>query len=96
MLFRQVLLGRLLFSNTHRGPLRADLPLTADLQLTGTGGIRPVQVSAAAHVDIEGAVGINLATQDLPMLHAQAAGLAALWPLTNVPAAQVEIKRAWC
>lgn len=63
---------------THSGPLGADLPLTADLELAGTGGFGPLQVSAAARVDIEGAVGVNLATQDLPMLHAQAAGLAAL------------------
>lgn len=81
----------MIFSHTHRGPLGADQPLTADLQLAGAGGFRPLQVSAAARVDIEGAVGINLATQDLPMLHAQAAGLAALRPLANVPAAQLEI-----
>lgn len=35
-------------------------------------------MSTAARVDIEGAVGVNLATQDLPMLHAQTAGFAAL------------------
>lgn len=63
---------------THRGPLGADLPLTADLQLAGAGGFRPLQVSAAVCVDVEGAVGVNLATQDLPVLHAQAAGFAAL------------------
>lgn len=62
---------------THRGPLRVDLPLAADLQLAGTGSFRALQVSAAARVDIEGAVGINLATQDLSVLHAQATGLAA-------------------
>ena len=39
-----------------------------------------------ARLDIEGAVGVNLATQDLPVLHSQAAGLAALRPLSNIPA----------
>lgn len=62
---------------THSGPLGADLPLTADLQLAGTGYLGPLQVPTAARVDVEGAVGVTLATQDLPVLHAQAAGLTA-------------------
>lgn len=71
---------------THRGPLGADLPLAADLQLAGTGCFRPLQVSAVTRVDVEGAVGVNLPTQNLPVLHTQPAGLAALRPLTNIPA----------
>lgn len=71
---------------THSGPVGADLPLTADLQLAGAGCVGSLQVSAAARVDVEGAVGVNLAAQDLPMLHAQAAGLTALGPLSNIPA----------
>lgn len=62
---------------THSSPLGADLPLTTDLQLAGTGGFGPLQMLAATRVDIEGAVGVNLSTQDLPVLHAQATGLAA-------------------
>lgn len=62
---------------THRGPLGADLPLTADLQLAGTGGFRPLQVATAARVDVEGSIGVNLATQDLPVLHSQATGFTA-------------------
>lgn len=72
---------------THSAPLRADLPLATDLQLACTGRFGSLQVAAAARVDIECAVGVNLATQDLPMLHAQAARLTALRPLANVPAA---------
>ena len=76
---------------THGRPLGADLPLTADLQLAGAGCLWPLQVAAAARVDVEGAVGVDLATQDLSVLHTQAAGLAALRPLSNIPAAQEEI-----
>lgn len=63
---------------TYSGPLGADLPLTADLQLAGTGNFGLLQLSTTARVDIEGVVGVNLATQNLPVLHAQAAGLTAL------------------
>ncbi|MEQ2162272.1 hypothetical protein GOODEAATRI_018086 [Goodea atripinnis] len=44
-----------------------------------------VKVSTAAHVDVKGTVGVNLSTRDLPVLHAQPTGLAALRPLSNVP-----------
>lgn len=63
---------------THRCPLGADLPLTADLELAGTGRFGSLEVLTAAHVDVEGAVGIDLAAQNLPVLHAQSTGLAAL------------------
>ena len=79
---------------THGRPLGADLPLTADLQLAGAGCFWPLQVMAAAGLDVEGAVGVHLATQDLSVLHAQATGLTALRPLSNIPAAQEEITGA--
>lgn len=62
---------------THRRPLGANLPLAADLQLAGAGRVGSLQVLAVAGVDVERAVGVNLATQDLAMLHAQPAGFAA-------------------
>lgn len=62
---------------TYCGPLGANLPLAADLQLAGAGGLWPLQVLAVARVDVECAVGVNLTTQDLAMLHAQPAGFAA-------------------
>lgn len=80
------------FAVTYCRPLRANLPLTADLQLAGAGRLWPLQVLAVAGVDIECAVGVNLTTQDLAMLHAEPTGLAAFWPLSNVPAAQ---RRQW-
>lgn len=61
--------------DTHGGPLGADLPLTADLQLTGGGGFRLLHVTTAARVHVERVVGVNLATEYLPLLHAQAASL---------------------
>lgn len=72
---------------TYCSPLWANLPLAADLQLAGAGSFWPLQVLAVACVDIECAVGVNLTTQDLPMLHAEPAGFAAFWPLSNVPTA---------
>lgn len=83
-------------SATHRGPLCADLPLTADLQLAGAGRFGSLQVSAAAGVNVEGAIGVNLATQHLPMLHAEATGLATFGPLSNVPAAREKNTRTEC
>lgn len=62
---------------TYSGPLRADLPLTADLQLAGAGNFRLLQVPTTARMDIEGVVGISLSTQYLAVLHAQATGLTA-------------------
>lgn len=49
--------------DTHGGPLGADLPLAADLQLTGGGRLRLLHVTAAAGVHVERAVGVNLATE---------------------------------
>lgn len=73
-------------SPTYRGPVRADLPLAADLELTGAGGLGLLQVLAAVGLHRQAAVGIHLAAQHLAMLHAQAAGFAALRPLSDVPA----------
>lgn len=73
---------------THGAPLGSYLPLAADFQLAGAGGLRLLQVAAAAGVDVEGPVGIHLPAQDLAVLHTQATCLTALRPLTNVPAAQ--------
>lgn len=61
--------------DTHSGPLRVNLPLTADLQLTGDGSFRPLQVLTVARVHIERVVGVNLATKNLSVLHAQTTGL---------------------
>lgn len=62
---------------TYSSPLRAYLPLAADLQLAGAGSFRPLQILTVARVDIECAVCINLATEHLPVLHAQSAGFTA-------------------
>lgn len=63
---------------TYRGPVGPDLPLAADLELAGAGGLRLVQVLAAVGLHGEAAVGVHLAAQDLAMLHAQPTGFAAL------------------
>lgn len=63
---------------TYRGPVGADLPLAADLELAGAGGLGLVQVLAAVGLHGEAAVGVHLAAQDLAMLHAQPTGFAAL------------------
>lgn len=70
----------------YRGPVRPDLPLAADLELAGAGGLRLLQVLAAVGLHRQAAVGIHLATQNLAVLHAQATGFAALRPLPDVPA----------
>ena len=70
----------------YRGPVRPDLPLAADLELAGAGGLGLLQVLAAVGLHRQAAVGVHLATQNLAVLHAQAAGLAALGPLPDVPA----------
>ena len=70
----------------YRGPVCPDLPLAADLELAGAGGLGLLQVLAAVGLHRQAAVGIHLAAQNLAMLHAQAAGLAALGPLSDVPA----------
>lgn len=62
----------------YRGPVCADLPLAADLQLAGAGGLGLVQVLAAVGLYSQAAVGVHLAAQNLAMLHAQATGFAAL------------------
>lgn len=62
----------------YRGPVGPDVPLAADLELAGAGGLRPLQVLAAVGLHRETAVGIHLAAQHLAVLHAEAAGLAAL------------------
>lgn len=71
---------------TYRGPVGPDLPLAADLELAGAGGLGLVQVLAAVGLHREAAVGVHLAAQDLAVLHAQATGFAALRPLPDVPA----------
>lgn len=73
-------------SSTYRGPVRPDLPLTADLELAGAGGLGLLQVLAAVGLHRQASVGVHLAAQNLAMLHAQAAGFAALGPLPDVPA----------
>lgn len=65
-------------SHAYRSPVRADLPLAADLELAGTGGLGLLQVLAAVGLHGQAAVGVHLAAQNLAMLHAQAAGFAAL------------------
>lgn len=70
----------------YRGPVGPNLPLTADLELAGAGGLRLLQVLAAVGLHCQAAVGIHLAAQNLAVLHAQAAGFAALGPLPDVPA----------
>lgn len=77
----------------YRGPVSANLPLTTDLELAGAGGLWLLQVLAAVGLHCQAAVGIHLATQNLAMLHTQAAGLAALRPLPNVPARSEERDR---
>lgn len=70
----------------YRGPVRPDLPLAADLELAGAGGLGLLQVLAAVRLHRQAAVGVYLAAQDLAVLHAQATGFAALRPLSDVPA----------
>lgn len=77
---------------TYWGPLRPDLPLTADLELAGAGCVRLLQVLAAVLLHCQCAVGIDLPAQDLPVLHSQPTGFAALRPLPYIPA-EVEKKR---
>lgn len=71
---------------TYWGPLCPDLPLAADLELAGAGCVGFLQVLAAVLLHSQGAVGVDLPAQDLPVLHAQPAGLAALRPLPYIPA----------
>jgi hypothetical protein len=70
----------------YRGPVSPDLPLAADLKLAGACGLRLLQVLAAVGLHRQAAVGVYLAAQDLAVLHAQAAGFAALRPLPDIPA----------
>lgn len=77
----------------YRGPVRPDLPLAADLELAGAGGVGLLQVLAAVGLHRQAAVGVHLAAEDLPVLHAQAAGFAALGPLPDVPAVREETAR---
>lgn len=77
--------------STYRSPLRANLPLTTDLNLASAGSFGSLQVLTAARMNIESAVGINLATKDLAMLHAQATCLAAFRPFSYVPTTQDKI-----
>lgn len=70
----------------YRGPVGPNLPLAADLELAGAGGLWLLQVLAAVGLHRQATVGIHLATQDLAVLHAQTTGLAALRPLPDVPA----------
>lgn len=64
--------------HAYRGPVRPDLPLAADLELAGAGGLGLLQVLTAVGLHGQAAVGIHLAAQNLAMLHAQATGFAAL------------------
>lgn len=80
--------------NRAGAPLGSYLPLAADFQLAGAGGLRLLQVAAAAGVDVEGPVGIHLPAQDLAVLHTQATCLTALRPLTNVPEGRAGLKVA--
>lgn len=70
----------------YRGPVSPSLPLAADLELAGAGGLWLLQVLAAVGLHRQATVGIHLAAQDLAVLHAQATGLAAFRPLPDVPA----------
>lgn len=60
--------------DTHTGPPGANLPLTTDLQLTGGGGFRPLQVSTVPRVHVDSVVAVNLATENLAVLHAWTTG----------------------
>lgn len=70
----------------YRGPVGPDLPLAAYLELASAGSLWLLQVLAAVGLHRQATVGIHLAAQDLAVLHTQAAGLAALGPLPDVPA----------
>lgn len=82
--------------DTHGGPVGVNLPLTADLQLTGDGSFRPLHILTVACVHIERVVGINLATKNLSVLHAQTTGLTTFWPLSNIPAVQTQTRNRRC
>lgn len=64
--------------HAYRGPVCPDLPLAANLELAGAGGLGLLQVLAAVGLHGQAAVGIHLTAQNLAMLHAQATGFAAL------------------
>lgn len=79
---------------THRTPLRANLPLAADLQLTGTATLGTLQVLTALSGYGEGTVDVKLTAQDLSVLHAEATRLTALRPLADIPTARQK-QSAW-
>lgn len=60
------------------GPVRADFPVGAELELTRLCGVRRREGGAALGVDHGGAVPKALPALELPLLHAGAAGHAAL------------------
>lgn len=68
-----------------RAPVRADLPVRAELQLAGLGGLRGREGGAALRVDHGGSVTEALPALELPLLHAGAAGNAAFGPGADLP-----------
>lgn len=60
------------------GPVRADFPVGAELELTRLRGLWRREGGAALGVDHGGAVPETLPALELPLLHAGAAGHAAL------------------
>lgn len=60
------------------GPIRADFPVGAELELTRLCGLWRREVSAALWVDHGGAVPKTLPALELPLLHARTARHAAL------------------
>lgn len=71
---------------TYRAPVRADLPVGAEAELTRLCGVWWGEAGAALWVHHGGAVSKALPALELPLLHPGAAGHAALRPLTGLPA----------
>lgn len=79
---------------TYLAPVRADLPVGAQPELTGLGGFRGGQVGAALRVHHGGAVPEALPALQLPLLQPGATGHTALGPGTGLPAGQSVGKEA--
>lgn len=63
---------------TNRAPVRADLPVGAEAELAGLGGLRWGEAGAALWVHHGGAVPKALPALELPLLHPGATGHTAL------------------
>ncbi len=71
---------------TYRAPVRSDLPVGADTELTRLCGLGWGEAGAALWVDHGRAVSKALPALELPLLHPGATGHTALWPWTGLPA----------